>query len=114
MLKESVYDRMTIAEKEVAKVLKKFRIQWTFEQPLFVWDDDGGPRVWTPDFYLVQFGILLEVCGSEKFDYEYRCQIFDRNVHRAIFYMFTKKQKNGKNTCLVIFDFLTHHRNRGV
>lgn len=50
MLKESVYDRMTIVEKEVAKVLKEFRIQWTFEQPLFVWDDDGGPRVWTPDF----------------------------------------------------------------
>ena len=85
MLKESVYNRMTNAEKEVANVLKEYRIQWTFEQPLFVGGDDGRPRVWIPDFYLVQFGIYLELCCSEKFDYEYKRRIFDRSVHRVIF-----------------------------
>jgi len=35
---------------------------------VFVWDGDGRPRVWTPDFYLTQFGIYLEVCGSKEFD----------------------------------------------
>ena len=37
MQKESVYDRMTNAEREVAKVLKEYGIQWSYEQPVFVW-----------------------------------------------------------------------------
>jgi hypothetical protein len=50
MRKESIYYRMTHAEKDVAEVLKELRIQWSFEQPVFVWDEQGRPRVWTPDF----------------------------------------------------------------
>jgi hypothetical protein len=72
MVKESVYDRMTNAEKEVAYLLKEYRIRWAYEQPVFVWDEDDRPRVWTPDFYLAQFGIYLEVCGSRDFNYDYR------------------------------------------
>lgn len=36
MKRESIYDQMTYAEKEVAKVLKEFQIQWAYEQPVFV------------------------------------------------------------------------------
>jgi hypothetical protein len=36
MRKESVYDRMTNAEREVANVLKEFGIEWSYEQPIFV------------------------------------------------------------------------------
>ena len=61
---------MTKSEKEVANVLKEFGIQWSFEQPVFVWDENKRPRVWAPDFYLKAFGIYVEVCGSEKFDYD--------------------------------------------
>ena len=55
MRKESIYDRMTNAEKEVANVLKELKIQWSYEQPVFVWDENKRPRVWAPDFYLTQF-----------------------------------------------------------
>lgn len=77
---------MTNAEKEVANVLKEFGIQWTFEQPVFVWDENKRPRVWAPDFYLISFGIYVEVCGSEKFDYDYRRKIFDSNGYKVIFF----------------------------
>jgi hypothetical protein len=85
MKRESIYDQMTQAEKEVAKVLKEFGIQWTYEQPVFIWDENARPRVWTPDFYLKNFGIYIEVCGSERFDYTYRKQIFNKNGYKVIF-----------------------------
>jgi hypothetical protein len=85
MKKESIYDRMTNAEKEVANVLKEFGIQWSFEHPVFVWDENKRPRVWAPDFYLKQYGIYVEVCGSEHFDYDYRRRIFDKNGYQVIF-----------------------------
>ena len=50
MKRESIYDRMTNAEKEVAKVLGEFGIRWSYEQPIFVWDENKRPRVWAPDF----------------------------------------------------------------
>jgi len=84
-MQESVYDRMTNAEREVAHVLKELKIQWSYEQPVFVWDENERPRVWAPDFHLKYFGIYIEVCGSEKFDYNYRRRIFDRNGYRVIF-----------------------------
>ena len=92
MQKESIYDRMTNAEKEVAKVLKEFGIHWSYEQPVFVWDENKRPRVWAPDFYLKQFGIYVEVCGSEKFDYEYRKKIFISNGYQVIFLHVFKEQ----------------------
>jgi hypothetical protein len=64
MKRESIYDRMINAEKEVANVLKEFNIQWSFEQPVFVWDENKRPRVWAPDFFLIPFGIYIEVCDS--------------------------------------------------
>jgi len=62
---------MTKSEREVAELLRKIGIKWSYEQPVFVWDKNKRPRVWTPYFYLTQFGIYLEVSGSEKIDYEY-------------------------------------------
>jgi len=97
MQKESIYDRMTNAEKEVANVLKELKIQWTYEQPVFVWDETNRPRVWTPDFYLQQFGIYLEVCGSEKFNYSYRMKIFNKNGYQVIFLHLFKNTEQWKN-----------------
>ncbi len=91
-MQESVYDRMTSAEKEVANVLKELKIRWSYEQPVFVWDENNRPRVWTPDFYLLPFGIYVEVCGSDKFDYDYRRTIFDKNGYRVIFVHFYKEK----------------------
>jgi hypothetical protein len=91
MRKESIYDRMTNAEKEVANMLIKYGIQWSFEQPVFVWDENKRPRVWTPDFYLTQFGIYLEVCGSKDFNYSYRKRVFTKNGYCVIFLHVFKK-----------------------
>ena len=92
-MRESVYDKMTNAEREVAELLKEMGIKWTYEHPVFVWDDNNRPRVWAPDFYLVNFGIYVEVCGSKDFDYEYRKKIFDKNGHKVIFLHLYKEPK---------------------
>ena len=41
---------MTRFEKEVAILLKELGILWSYEQPVFVWDENKRPRVWAPDF----------------------------------------------------------------
>lgn len=96
MRTESVYDQMTKSEKEVADLLKEMGIKWRYEQPIFVWDENKRPRVWAPDFYLVPFGIYVEVCGSEKFDYEYRRKILDKNGIRVIFLHLYKERNKWK------------------
>jgi hypothetical protein len=41
----------------------------------------------------------IKVCGSEKFDYDYRRKIFDRNGYRVIFlYLYKEKDKWKTNT----------------
>jgi hypothetical protein len=93
-MKESIYEKMTNAEREVAGLLKELGIKWSYEHPVFVWDESKRPRVWAPDFYLVHFGIYVEVCGSEDFDYEYRRKIFDKNGFRVIFlHLYKEKAK---------------------
>ena len=92
-MKESIYDQMTRCEKEVADLLKEMGIKWSYEQPVFVWDENKRPRVWAPDFYLVPFGIYVEVCGSANFDYDYRRKIFDTNGYRVIFLHLYKEKK---------------------
>jgi hypothetical protein len=114
MQNESIYCRMTEAEKEVAMVLKKFGIQWSYEQPLFVWDENKRPRVWTPDFYLVHLGIYLEVCGSEKFDYEYRRKIFDRNGYLVIFLHVYKEKDKWIHHLMSSMKFFSKYRIRNV
>jgi hypothetical protein len=87
---------MTNAEREVAEVLKTLGIQWSYEQPVFIWDENKRPRVWAPDFYLVHFGIYLDVCGSRKFNYDNRKRIFLENGHCVIFLHVFKEQSCGK------------------
>ena len=91
----SVYDKMTNAEREVATILKELGIKWSYEHPVFVWDENKRPRVWTPDFYLKHFGIYIEVCGSNEFNYQYRKKVFDKNGYKVIFlHLYKKNDKN--------------------
>ena len=69
---------MTKPEKEVTNFLKNIGIKWSYEQPVFIWDENKRPRVWTLDFYLVSFGIYIEVCGSKSFDYRYRKETLEK------------------------------------
>lgn len=111
MQKESIYDRMTNAEREVANVLKELKIQWSFEHPVFVWDENKRPRVWTPDFYLTNFGIYVEVCGSEKFDYSYRRRIFYQNGYQVIFLHLFKNSDKWKKHLFWYLKFFLIRRN---
>ena len=71
-------------------------IKWSYEQPIFVWDENKRPRVWTPDFYLTSFGIYVEVCGSKGFDYNYRRRIFNKNSYKVIFLHLYKESDQWK------------------
>ena len=88
---------MTNAEREVANLFRDMSIKWTYEHPVFVWDDNKRPRVWAPDFYLVQFGVYVEVCGSEKFDYSYRKEIYESNGYDVIFLHLYKESRYWKS-----------------
>lgn len=84
---------MKDSEKEVADYLTQLKIYWIYESPIFVYDEKERPRVWTPDFYLPQFGIYLEVCGDERFNYDYRKQIYwDNQIH--VIYIHSYKDKD--------------------
>lgn len=102
---------MTNAEKEVASVLKKMNIEWSYEQPVFVWDENKRPRVWAPDFYLIPFDIYIEVCGSKTFDYSYRRRIFDRNGYKVIFLHLYKETDKWENHLLCYLQWFTFCRN---
>ena len=103
---------MTNAEREVAELLKDFGIKWSYENPVFVWDENNRPRVWAPDFFLIPFGIYIEVCGSDQFDYEYRRKIFDNNGHKVIFLHLYKHSKKWKDHLLRYLRFFTYSRNQ--
>lgn len=96
MSEESIYDEMTPAEEEVADYLQEIGLYWKFEFPVFVFDERDRPRVWTPDFYLPELGIYIEVCGSEDFNYEYRQKTYFKNKIQVIFLHQFKNEDNWK------------------
>ena len=89
----SVYGKMTVAEKEVSNYLKKADIWWKFEFPVFVYDENDRPRLWTPDFYIPKLGLYIEVCGAKKFDYKYREGVYEKNGIPVVFLHFYKKRR---------------------
>ena len=107
----SIYDRMTRSEKEVADVLKNLGIWWSYEHPVFVWDENKRPRVWTQDFYLLQFGVYVEVCGSEDFDYDYRKIIYRENGYNVIFLHLYKKSEKWKKHFVQYITKISNYRN---
>jgi len=111
MQKESVYDQMTRSERKVAEFLKELDIKWRYEKPVFVWDENNRPRVWAPDFYLIPFGIYIEVCGSRNFDYEYRRNIYKENGYNVIFLHLYKETNHWKRHLMKYLEVITNYRN---
>jgi len=77
--------KMTQEEKKVATFLTDLGIWWDFEQPIYVKDEKERPRLWTPDFYLPELGVFVEVCGADRRDYSYRQEIYEKNKISVIF-----------------------------
>ena len=94
---DSIYADMEYSERQVANYLKELDLWWIYESPIFVYDEKDRPRVWTPDFYIPKLGIYIEVCGSKKFNYEYRDKIYKKNEVHVIFVHFYKERKKWKN-----------------
>lgn len=94
-MKYQLYEGMTPTEKEVAEFLRELRIYWVFEAPVFVYDTEGRPRVWTPDFYLPSLGMYVEVWNSETESHEYRERVYKKNGYLVIFvHAFKPEWKN--------------------
>lgn len=72
-------------ELEVYNFLSKY-FKVLYEQPIYVTDLEERPRVWSPDFYLPELGIYIEVCGAERYkDYVYRKKVYSKNLIPVIF-----------------------------
>jgi hypothetical protein len=110
-MNESIYNQMTRFEKEVADLLKELGIRWAYEQPVFVWDENKRPRVWTPDFYLIHFGIYIEVCGSGVFNYNYRKNIYKKNGYDVIFLHMYKESNKWKSYLIKYLKGIINYRN---
>jgi hypothetical protein len=98
MVRDSIYLDMKESEKLVSSYLKELNIWWTYESPVFVYDEKDRPRVWTPDFYLPKLGMYVEVWGSENVkSMKYREQIYKKNDIYIIFVQVYKEEKKWKN-----------------
>ena len=85
------WSKMTPAERDIAGYLDKLNISYEFEYPVFVKDERGRPRLWTPDFYLIDIKIYIEICESESFDLEFRKKMYAENKIDIIFLPLFKK-----------------------
>jgi len=108
---KAIYGQMTRSEQEVAQFLKELGVFWSYEKPIYVWDNNERPRVWTPDFFLNQFSIYVEVCGSEDFDYEYRKTTYKENGYDVIFLHLYKESKRWKRHFINYLKLITRFRN---
>ncbi|MEK6925655.1 MAG: hypothetical protein AABW50_00090 [Nanoarchaeota archaeon] len=93
---KSVYSGMSKPEREVATYLQELNLYWKYEHPIFVYDEKERPRVWTPDFFLPELGIYVEVCGVDRDDYSYREEIYKKNRVQVIFIHFYKEENGWK------------------
>ena len=96
-MKDSVYHDMTKTEQKVAIYLRELDFWWIYESPLFLYDENERPRVWTPDFYVPKLGMYIEVCGADLDSYEYRKDIYKRNQVNVIFVHLYKEEEKWKN-----------------
>ena len=101
---------MTESERVVAQFLKDLGIFWSYEKPIYLWDRDKRPRVWTPDFFLTQFSIYVEVCGSEDFDYEYRRITYKKNGYDVIFLHLYKNSQKWKKHFFQYISKISNYR----
>lgn len=88
---------MSASEEHVSDYLTELRLHWIYQSPVFIYDERKRPRVWTPDFYLPELGIYIEVCGSERFNYSYRKKIYQKNGYLVIFIHYYKEKNKWKS-----------------
>jgi hypothetical protein len=69
-LKEK-YQFKSAGERRIADVLNKYGIDFKYESPVTVHDQQNNLRIWYPDFYLPEYSIYLEYNGvNGNLDYD--------------------------------------------
>jgi hypothetical protein len=58
-------------EKVIANILTKYEFNFKYEFPICV-IDDNKTKIWYPDFYLPDFGIIIEFFGLYNSNDEYK------------------------------------------
>jgi hypothetical protein len=101
---------MSAIEEQVSDYLAELGLSWVYQSPVFVYDDKQRPRVWTPDFYLPELGIYVEVCGSERFNYTFREKIYNENGFSVVFIHFYKEKGKWKNYLVRKIKEIEEHR----
>jgi len=92
----TVDEDMSPPELIVSRFLDELGLEWKHEYPVFILDEKERPRLWTPDFYLPKLGLFIEVCGSKRYNYEYRIEMFKKNDFRIIFLHHYKDEEKWK------------------
>ena len=86
MANVSVYEKMSFGEKQTADFLTALGIYWKFHHPVTIYDEEDLPRIYYPDFFISQFGVYIEVCGSDrKEEYNRRKKLYFANNIKVIF-----------------------------
>lgn len=62
---ESKINYKSSGERKIAQILNKYGIDFKYESPVLITDDQNKQRIWYPDFYLPEFGVYIENYGIE-------------------------------------------------
>jgi hypothetical protein len=76
-------------EEQIARLLDRHRIAYKYEQPMAV-VDHGKTKIWHPDFYLSQYGMVVEYFGlNDNPDYrrrsEHKMEVYHQNGIQGVF-----------------------------
>jgi hypothetical protein len=102
---------MSLQEEKVDCFLHELGLITYYESPVFVSDDKKRPRVWSPDFFLPELGIYIEVCGAKRRAYKYRREIYQKNKIPVIFVKTYFDEKSWKEWILKGIREIHHERN---
>jgi hypothetical protein len=69
-------------ERQIAAYLKERGLDFTYERPVAVVDDDKT-KIWHPDFYLNDYHIIIEYFGMNGNAQNARLNDYKRHVYRA-------------------------------
>ena len=59
------YSFKSAGERKIAEVLNKYGIDFKYESPVLINDNQGKQRIWYPDFYLPEYGVYIENYGID-------------------------------------------------
>lgn len=65
------YQFKSSGERKIAEILNEYGIDFKYESPLLINDNQNKQRIWYPDFYLPEYGVYIENYGIENIsDYD--------------------------------------------